>query len=434
MSSTTSKGSTSGRGLSRRRLLQTAAAGAGAVVVPQFFPGLRLSKPAWAADGVVKMGASLPLTGTYEKVSKIYRDAYEFWTETLGGKLQVAGQELPVEWTIYDDENQAPRTAQLTEKLINDDKVDLIVGTYGTDTVLAQGAIAKKYGRITVQAGAASSRVDDEIGGTATFTIVGSSKVYPATAMDYLAAREPKPKRVGIIIMDDAVYQEMAQGVREKCAEHGMEVVFEEVLPSKGDIDLRPTALKLKNAGDIDILYNTGWDLICIKLVQEMKALDVNVKALVGGHLTTNPVVKETLGKDLDGVYGVTLWLPTLAWKDPHFASPMDFSDKFKAAKGYAPTYHAAMAYTACVAYESVLKDASGENPFDADAMRAALFALKTETVFGPLAFNEKGRNSGAGAPALQWQGSDPSYVVLAPEAVKTGEGVYPVPAWKDRA
>ena len=68
MSSTTSKGSVPGRGLSRRRLLQTAAAGAGAVVMPQFLSGLRLGKPAWAADGVVKMGASLPLTGTYEKV------------------------------------------------------------------------------------------------------------------------------------------------------------------------------------------------------------------------------------------------------------------------------------------------------------------------------------------------------------------------------
>ncbi len=433
MSSTTSKGSHSRLEVSRRRLLQGAAVGAGVLAMPAIVSGLGLSRPAWAANGTAKIGASLPLTGTYEKVSKIYRDAYEFWTETVGGKLNVGGTEMPIEWTIYDDENQAPRTAQLTEKLINDDKVDLIVGTYGTDTVLAQGAIAKKYGRITVQAGAASSRVDDEIGGSTTFTIVGGAKVYPATAMDYLATREPKPKRVGIIIMDDAVYQEMAQGVRDRCAANGMEVVFEEVLPSKGDIDLRPTALKLKNAGDIDILYNTGWDLICIKLVQEMKALDVNVGALVGGHLTTNPVVKETLGKDLEGVYGVTLWLPTLKWKDPHFAGPADFSEKFKAAKGYAPTYHAAMAYTACVAYELVLADAKGDNPFDADAMRAALLALKTETVFGPLAFNEKGRNSGAGAPALQWQGSDPNYVVLAPDAVKTGDGIYPVPAWSAR-
>lgn len=434
MSSANSKDRASRLAISRRRLLQGAAVGAGVMAMPAVVSSLGLTRPAWAAGGSVKMGASLPLTGTYEKVSKIYRDAYEFWTETVGGKLNVAGSELPIEWVIYDDENQAPRTAQLTEKLINDDKVDLIVGTYGTDTVLAQGAIAKKYGRLTIQAGAASSRVDEEIGGTATFTIVGNSKVYPATAMDYLATREPKPQRVGIVIMDDAVYQEMAQGIRDKCAAHGMEVVFEEVLPSKGDIDLRPTALKLKNAGEIDILYNTGWDLICIKLVQEMKALDVNVKALVGGHLTTNPVVKETLGKDLDGVYGVTLWLPTLGWKDPHFAGPADFSEKFKAAKGYAPTYHAAMAYTACVAYEQVLQGAKADNPYDAAALRQALFDLKTETVFGPLAFNEKGRNSGAGAPALQWQGSDPNYVVLAPDAVKTGEGIYPVPSWSERA
>jgi len=53
---------------------------------------------------VIHIGASLPLTGPYEKVSRICKNGYDFWTKTYGGKMVVAGKEREVKWTIYDDE------------------------------------------------------------------------------------------------------------------------------------------------------------------------------------------------------------------------------------------------------------------------------------------------------------------------------------------
>ncbi|MEQ9257707.1 MAG: amino acid ABC transporter substrate-binding protein, partial [Roseovarius sp.] len=397
-----------GIGTTRRGFLGgTAAAGAYAA----------LGAPALAQEKTVHLGASLPLTGPYEKVSKIYRDAYDFWTKTSGGTMKVAGEDWKVDWTIYDDENNASRTAQLTEKLISDDSVDLIVGTYGTDTVLAQGAIARKHNKLTVQAGAASSRVDQEIGGHTTYTLVGYIKDYPALAMEYLATVEPKPTRVALVTMDDPVYREMAVGVKEKCEKHGMEVVFEDVLPMDTR-DLRPTVLKMKNAGEIDAIYNTGWDVICIKLVEEMSALGVNPKAFVGGHLTTSPEVKATLQGKLKDVIGVTLWLPQLSYTDPFFESPAAFAAAFEAEYGYAPTYHAAMAYSVPIVYERALMNADPSDPFATDPLRAQLQSLEVETVWGPISFDEKGRISRGGAPVLQWLGDGPEPKVIFPEAI----------------
>lgn len=417
-------------GGSRRQFIKTAAAGA-ALSAVAYAPGL--AKPAWAQRGVVKFGCSLPQSGNFEQVSKLYKAGYEFWSESVNHKVRVGDRELPVEWVFYDDEFNPARTAQLTERLITTDKVDCILGTYGTDTVLAQGAVARRYKKITIQGGAAAKRVDDEIGGDVTFTMVGSAGVYPKLAMEYLAAQNPKPRRVATITYDDAAYKEMTAAIKAMCPALGLEHVIDIELPVATQ-DLRPTVLKLKRERDIDLVYSTGHDVPLIKFIQECAALDFNPKAIVGGHLTTNPTVKTNLADKLQNVYGVTLWLPQFTYKDPHFASCQEFFDKFKAAKGFAPTYHCALAYTIPLLFEMAMRDGRGGDPLDNQVMRQKLVAMNNlETIWGPIKFSAKGRIESAGLPVIQWQGKDPALKVLHPAALKTGDIVYPTPPWSKR-
>ena len=227
----------------RRRLLKNTVVGGGALAAATVAPWLSRSAFAQGAGSdVIHIGASLPLTGPYEKVARICKDAYDFWTRTYNGKMVVAGKERQIKWTFYDDENNSSRVAQLTEKLLTSDKVDILVGSYGTDTILAQGAIVKKHGRVFVQTGASSIRVDEELGGHTAFTANGRVGTYGVGAMNFLAAKTPKPKRLALVIMDDPVYQEIADGVRQKCKEYGIDIAAEVVLPMNVQ-DLRPTAL-----------------------------------------------------------------------------------------------------------------------------------------------------------------------------------------------
>lgn len=408
---------------SRRKLLLQAGAVAAAAALP--VTALR----AQGRDSQVVFGASLPFTGAYEKVSKIVRDGYDFWSKTVGGKMTVAGKTREVKWVIYDDENNASRSAQLTEKLLSDDKVDVLAGGYGTDTVLAQRSIAAKRKMVMIQAGAASGRVDDELGGHTAFTIIGGAKTYHTLAVDFVAAKSPKPQTAGIIIMDDPVYQEMAVGVRERCAELGIKVVFEEVLPMNVQ-DLRPAVLKMKKAGNIDLLVNTGWDIICTKLVEEMSTLGVNPKAFDGGHLTTSPSVKAALGPKMNELLGVNFWMPQLRFKDPNFKSCQEFHDAFLKTYGYAPTYQAVTAYTIPVLFQQVLADADPKDPFNQQAIREKLLKLEMETIWGQVAFNERGRIRRAGVPVIQWLGADPAPTIVFPSDLATHPGVYPRKNW----
>jgi branched-chain amino acid transport system substrate-binding protein len=412
----------------RRDFIRKASVASVAVAAATFVPGL--AKPAWAQKGVVKFGCSLPLSGSFEQVSKLYRGGYEMWADTVNRKMRIGDRELDVEWVFYDDEFSPARTAQLTERLITTDKVDFIVGTYGTDTILAQGAVARRYNKITMQAGAASRRVDEEIGGTTTFTLVANASAYPKVAIEYLASRDPKPKRLVTLTFDDAAYREMTESIKAMAPALGMEHVLDILNPVSVQ-DMRPTVLKLKREGKIDAVYFTGHDVPLIKFIQEAAALDFNPGCIIGGHLTTNPSVKSALGDKLRDLFGVTLWLPEFKYKDAYYADCQAFFDKYKTLRGSNPTYHSAMAYTIPHLYEVAVRKAGTT---DNMAVRKALLELKSEpTIWGPVTFNERGRIQSGGIPMIQWQGKDPAVKVLAPSDIATGVGIYPVPPWNKR-
>jgi branched-chain amino acid transport system substrate-binding protein len=415
-------------GLTRRTFLKTTALGGAAAVGSLPMP--YYARNALANTGTVHIGASLPLTGPYEKVSRICRDGYDFFTKVYDGKMNIAGEPRDIKLTIYDDENNASRAAQLTEKLISDDKVDLVLGTYGTDTVLAQGSIMQKYGKVFLQSGAASRRVDEEIGGHTVFTCINRTSTYGLGAVNFLGSLKDKPKTLAVVVMDDPVYHEIGQGAKDRCKELGIELVEEIVLPMNAQ-DFRPTALKLKGAGDIDIVYNTGWDLICIKLVQEMSALGVNPKAFVGGHLATNPVVRDTLGKKMEGIIGTSVWLPEFPFKDDMFESAQAFADRFKKTYGYIPTYHGAFTYILPWIYQEVLKDADPADPFNQDFLRNSLAHFnRQDTIYGPISFDKVGRIARDEAPAVQFVGDPLEQKIVAPKEMADFEGLYPKPAW----
>ena len=411
----------------RRAVLK--AAGANALAGACTALGLPVARAQGSSADVIHIGASLPMTGPYEKVARICKDAYDFWTKTYGGEMVVAGRKRKIKWTLYDDENNPSRTALLTEKLLTSDKVDILVGSYGTDTVLAQGAIVKKYNRVFVQTGASSIRIDQELGGHTAFTANGLVSTYGGGAMEFLATKAPKPKSLALVIMDDPVYQEIASGVRERCKQHGIDVVSEIVLPMNVQ-DLRPAALKLRMA-KADVVYNTGWDVICVKLVEEMSAIGVNPKAFVGGHLTGSPMVRNTLGTKMDGIIGTAVWLPQFKYKDDKFASAQEFADKYKAEFGYVPTYQAAFSYIIPWIYQQVLRDANPSDPFNAASLRQRLAALNVrDSIWGPIAFDERGRIRRDAAPAIQWLGNPASEKIVSPTTMAEALGVYPKTPW----
>jgi branched-chain amino acid transport system substrate-binding protein len=411
--------------MNRREFLRSAgAAGLGMALTSAPWKVLGGSN-AFAAAGrkVVHFGGSLALTGTYAKVAKMYKDAYELYLDSINHKMTIAGQPYEVKLTMYDDENDPVKAAQLTEKLINVDKVDLILEAYGTDPVLAQLAIAKKYNRVVIGGGAATRRTDEEFGGHTAYTVISTGDYYHKPVIELASTLNPPIKTVGIITMDDPIYQEMAKASKERCAQLGMQVVFEDVIPMNTS-DLSSTVLKMKGK-QIDMVINTGWDKILASFVNEAIKYKLNLKLLDGGHGTLSPSLAENLGKRLKNIVGITFWLAEAKSKPLHYKNGVEYSNKFKARFGYAPDYHSVHAALTMELYEVILKDANPKDPFNSDYMRKALMKVDRDMISGHVRFNAKGRCN-TDMLVIQWQGDPAKPVIVAPKASANGKIVYP--------
>jgi branched-chain amino acid transport system substrate-binding protein len=105
----------------------------------------------------IVIGGTLGLTGTYSGPSAGYKVAYDYWLKQIndaGGLL-----DRPVEMKIYDDESNPTNAQQLYQKLINDDKVDLLLAPYTTAVGGAVVPITERAGKILFDAGFVSKEL-----------------------------------------------------------------------------------------------------------------------------------------------------------------------------------------------------------------------------------------------------------------------------------
>src|SRR5690349_5122645 len=90
------------------------------------------SAPGAAQTGPIRIGASISLTGKDSRSGKELQNGYKLWEEQANAKGGVLGRQ--VEFVIYDDQSDPETSAKLYEKLISEDKVDLIIGPYSSPT------------------------------------------------------------------------------------------------------------------------------------------------------------------------------------------------------------------------------------------------------------------------------------------------------------
>src|SRR5215831_18018924 len=98
------------------------------------FIGLGFCTGAVAQSGnPIRIGMSLALTGAGASPSKVINTALEIWRDDVNAKGGLLGR--PVELVIYDDQSAPANVPNIYTKLITVDKVDLLLGPYGTNFV-----------------------------------------------------------------------------------------------------------------------------------------------------------------------------------------------------------------------------------------------------------------------------------------------------------
>ncbi len=375
-----------------------------------------------AAPTTIKIGAAVSLTGNLSRFGNLVKNGYEMWKEKANarGGIDVGGKIMPVEIVYYDDQSDNQTAAKLTEKLITEDKVQFLLGPYGSGPTFATTAIAEKYNIITMACLANATNIYDR-GFQNVYSVLAPGTWIFYSFIDMLAAQNPKPTKVAIIYPNDNFPATVAKGANEYAKSKGFEVVYIEEYP-KGVKDLSSTILKIKNSG-AEVLMGSGYLEEAILTVRQLKEQKVYLKAI---GFTTGPEVldfRTNLGEDANHIYGVSWWMPQMKYSDPLFGTAEQYAKDYTTKFGEGLTYQAAGASQAGLLLQLAITKAGS---LETDKVRAALHEYTDTTFWGPTKWDETGKNMAGASVTFQIQNGE--IQTVWPKAAATGAPAYPNP------
>jgi branched-chain amino acid transport system substrate-binding protein len=386
-----------------------------------------------SAQQKFRIGYSVPLTGTFGRDGNLVKDAYTFWADLVNarGGIEVKGKKYPVDLSFIDDKSIAAENAKLTERLITEDKVDLVLGGFGSDSVFAGSAVAEKY-KYPMISGSASSNKLFERGFKYYFSTLGKATEEVRGCVDIVQILSPKPK-TGVIVGSDILFTSLAaEGYKKYAAQNGIEILLFELFPITLQ-DYNSMLIKAKQRNP-DILFVGSHLMVAMKTIKGMKEIDFTPKMVAFSYGPTVPDFVKSLGKDAEYVVAASEWAPNLPYRDPLFGTAKQFNENYFKKYGRYPDYveaaSAAGAYAMQVAIEKL-----GITPPVKEADRLKLMEelhrQDLMTFYGVVKFGPDGANEAHPPVAVQIQNG--KLVNVFPKGAAEANPWYPMKPWKER-
>jgi branched-chain amino acid transport system substrate-binding protein len=394
-------------------------------------PAAPTSPPAAASgnfDGTLVFGAPISLTGSTAKEGSLTRDGYDLWRDTYNkvGGINVNGKHYKIETKYYDDASNGQQSATLADKLINEDKVNFLLGPYGTTPTLQISTVAEKNKIPMIEGNGAAESIFSQ-GYKYTFGVLSPAKNYLRGVVDLALTLDPKPTTVAVLSADDSFSVEVADSVRAYAEQKGLQVVYYQKYPN-ASTDLRAPLTEAK-AKTPDLLLNSGHLQESVAIMQQSKELGLSPKGFAFSVGPGTPDFQTTLQNDANFVMGGTQWTPSLKFNgDDLFKTPADYLALFKQAFGYEPSYQSADATACGVAYVKAIEAAGGTEPAK---VRDAIAKLNFTSFYGQIKFDDRGINVDKPMAVEQWQNGH--RVTVWPADVAETKAMWPAPAWGSR-
>jgi len=352
------------------------------------------------AGAPIRVGGTLPLTGPLASVGVIHKIAGEVFIDSVNKRGGLMGRKL--EWVLLDDQSQPANARTLYERLITAEKVDLLMGPYGTGAIVAAMGVAQRYGKLFIQ----SSLGDPSL---APYELqfpalpLGSDPRSTDTevVLDAYASLPSPPKTIAFVTSKFPSALDLAKGGQKVAERRGLKNLLT-LEYEFGTRDFGGIAARIKDA-DPDLLWSGAIGMEAVQLLDAMKRIDYLPKR----HFYLFPAPGPTAANS--NANGLT----SLTWFEAHEpftqnAGAAEFVAAYtqrakEAGLPYAvPDYQAASEFAAWQMLEAALK---GAGRIDDKAMAAWLKANKVQTVLGTRSFDGQFNSGAADTKLKQVQG-----------------------------
>jgi branched-chain amino acid transport system substrate-binding protein len=382
----------------------------------------------------IKIGYTLSLTGPLGGNGLSARLAHQIWETEInrrGGLLN-----RPVKMICYDDQTDAALVPQLYSRLLDEDKVDLIIGGYGTNSLLPAMPLVIDRRRFFV--GLMGLGVNNAFAYPGYFAMIPTGpdpNVALTEGFFELAVKQfPKPQTVALLSADAAFSRNPILGAKVSAAKYDLRVVYEQTYPFTTS-NFRPLLDEIA-AAKPDLLFLCSYLSDSIDLVRAINEHSFRPK-MVGAAMIgpQNTLVKKTLGPLLNGFVNYEYWVRVPKMMYPGVEQLMDTYQSMAISQGVDELGH----YMVPLAYaqmQVVEQAVLATNSLDNEALIAYARSVTFETVMGQIKFGALGEwaeprvvqvqfQNIAGHTAEQFKGAD-KVVVVAPEEFASGKLKYP--------
>ncbi|HEX7053075.1 MAG TPA: amino acid ABC transporter substrate-binding protein [Burkholderiales bacterium] len=405
----------------RRKVLGAVGAGALAASIP--------ARRAFSQN-IVKIGMSMPQTGSLGAGGQAALVALRMWVEDVNKKGGLLGRK--VELIAYDDQTNPANTPGIYTKLLDVDKVDLLIAPYGTVPTAPIMPLVKQRGKLLM--GNFSFQVNHKVQHDMWFNNSPWNDASSWSDGFFAAGKKAGAKTVAFLAADQEFAQNLANGARKLAQQGGIKTVYDQNYP--------PTTtdfsglIRAVRAARPDIVFVMSYPNDTVAIVRAVNEIGIGsgVKLFGGGmvglQFTPNMV---NLGSQLNGIVNYNSYVPGIKYPGVE-----EFLARYakKAAEAkvdplgfYLPPFNYAIGQILEQATQAV-------GSFDDEKLAKWLHANEVKTIVGPIRWDKSGEWAKPRVIQAQFRGvvdknleqwrKPGKQVVIYPEEYKTGEVITP--------
>jgi branched-chain amino acid transport system substrate-binding protein len=382
----------------------------------------------------IKIGFSMAMTGGLAPNGKSALLAHKIWEEDVNAKGGLLGR--PVKLVYYDDQSNPSTVPGIYTKLLDVDKVNLVIGAYATAMIAPAMPVVIQKNKVFISL--LGLAVNSEFQYPNYFAMIPSGPDTKASFTEgFFAsalAQDPKPTSVALVAADQEFSRNACDGARENAARLKLKVTYDKTYPPS-TTDYAPIVRAIA-ATNPDIVVVCSYPPDSVGIVKAVNEIGFKPKqiggAMVGLQATA---LKAQLGPMLNGFVNYDMWLPV---EKMQFSGVNDVIKKYQArakAEGVDPLgyYMAPWAYSQLQVMQQAVE---GTQSLDDKKLSAYMHANTFHTVLGDIKFDKNGEWVQARMLQVQFhdvKGNDieqfrtmGTQTVVSPAEYKSGEVIYP--------
>ncbi|MGA2423074.1 MAG: ABC transporter substrate-binding protein [Terriglobales bacterium] len=372
-------------------------------------------------NNTFKIGVITSLTGSNAAFGQAHKNGYTIALEEINARGGLLGKKVELDY--YDDQSRPDQAVQGVSKLVDQDRVPIVLGAYSSESTRAiVPVVTQKQVPLIIPTAVADNVMESN--SPWIFRICAGSGSFAAATLDFLK-NNGDPKKLAIVYENTNFGQSNNKSMTEAAKAAGLDLVDNEAYQASSP-DYKSLLQRVKGKNP-EVVYFASYLLDASTLMRQSEQLALNPKyytsAGTGFAAAEFPTPDKGAGKYAEYTFSVSQWLPSAKWK-----GSAEFDQKYFALAGSHPAYHGMEAYAVLIAAAAAIDNAKSDQP---QAIRDAIKQLNlAETPFGPVKFDARGQNL---HPVLVTQVQGGQYKVVWPADAAESKPIIPTPEWSKR-